>query len=242
MLVLLLSVAALVLAGCGSSSTPGSSGHRKSTSTTGVTRGSSPAGTGGTAASTASTPASGTATSTSTLPAGSRPGCTVDASKGAATLPPWPVPTDALSRIKAACLIPLGAEGSALHIHMWLVVYVDGKRQTVPALIGIDVKSQQLSALHTHDTSGIVHLESPTVSSYTLGEFFTEWDVALSADQLGDLKTQAGRKTLRWWVNGKGQTGDPAKLVFAAHQIIVLAYGAPDQHVDVPTSYPWNGL
>jgi hypothetical protein len=31
------------------------------------------------------------------------------------------------------------------------------------------------SPLHTHDTSGIIHVESPTVRSFTLGEFVDLW-------------------------------------------------------------------
>ncbi len=32
-----------------------------------------------------------------------------------------------------------------------------------------------MAPLHTHDTSGIIHVESNTVRPYTLGEFLSIW-------------------------------------------------------------------
>jgi hypothetical protein len=73
----------------------------------------------------------------------------------------WPAPGDATAQAKAAGLPMLGQEGQVLHIHSHLDVYVDGKTVTVPAEVGIDLVRQQISPLHTHDTSGVVHIESP---------------------------------------------------------------------------------
>jgi ParB family chromosome partitioning protein len=39
-------------------------------------------------------------------------------------------------------------------------VIVDGKNKQVPSFIGIDPASGKIAALHTHDSSGLVHLES----------------------------------------------------------------------------------
>jgi hypothetical protein len=62
------------------------------------------------------------------------------------------------------------------HIHQHLDIYVDGRKVPVPALIGID-PAAGFAPLHVHDTSGVIHVESPTVRSYTLGEFFAVWGV-----------------------------------------------------------------
>jgi hypothetical protein len=32
--------------------------------------------------------------------------------------------------------------------------------------------------VHTHDDSGVIHIESPTNTNYTLSQFFTEWSLA----------------------------------------------------------------
>ncbi|MEW2520206.1 hypothetical protein [Actinacidiphila alni] len=159
-------------------------------------------------------------------------------SKPAAASVAWPAPADASAQVKAAGLPMLGQEGQVLHIHSHLDVFVDGKAVTVPALIGIDEAKQQISPLHTHDTSGVVHIESPVKADFTLGEFMTEWNVPLTKDTLGTLKTGGG-KELHVYVNGKEQTGNPAAIKLAAHEEIALVYGAPSQKVTVPDSYNW---
>ncbi|NUQ99668.1 MAG: hypothetical protein HOY79_24985 [Streptomyces sp.] len=150
----------------------------------------------------------------------------------------WPAPADATAQAKAAGLPMLGQEGQVLHIHSHLDVYVDGKQVTVPAEIGIDLVKQQISPLHTHDTSGVVHIESPVKRDFTLGEFMTEWNVPISMNALGPLKTGGG-KELHVFVNGKQLNGDPASLKLVAHDEIAIVYGTAGEKVQVPTSYNW---
>ena len=150
----------------------------------------------------------------------------------------WPAPADASAQTKAAGLPMLGAEGQVLHIHSHLDVFVDGKAVTVPAEIGIDLNRQQISPLHTHDTSGVVHIESPVKADFTLGQFMTEWNVPISKDALGPLKTGGG-KELHLFVNGKEVSGDPAAIKLGAHEEIAVVYGSPANKVTVPASYNW---
>jgi len=124
-------------------------------------------------------------------------------------------------------------EGSALHIHEHLDVYVDGRKVTVPALVGIDEQAGFLTELHTHDTRGILHVESPVVKSFRLGQFFCEWGVKLTARCLGRY-----RGPVSWWVNGVRGRGDPAQLVLQPHQEIVIAAGAPPTNVPTAYSFP----
>ncbi|MBY8876750.1 hypothetical protein [Actinacidiphila acidipaludis] len=159
-------------------------------------------------------------------------------SKPAASSLSWPAPADASAQVKAAGLPMLGQEGQVLHIHSHLDVFVDGKQVTVPAEIGIDLVKQQISPLHTHDTSGVVHIESPVKADFTLGEFMTEWNVPITKDSLGTLKTGGG-KELHVYINGKEQAGDPAALKLAAHDEIAIVYGSSSTKVQVPTSYNW---
>jgi hypothetical protein len=132
----------------------------------------------------------------------------------------------------------LGQEGQVLHIHSHLDVFVDGKAVTVPAEVGIDEARQQISPLHTHDTSGVVHIESPVKKDFTLGEFMTEWNVPITKDALGPLKTGGG-KELRVYADGKQWSGNPADLKLAAHEEIAVVYGAANEQVKVPASYNW---
>jgi hypothetical protein len=145
--------------------------------------------------------------------------------------PPWDPSSAVLpDRLSILGLQALSAEGEVIHIHQHLDIYLNGKKVTVPALIGIDQNAQFLTQLHTHDTTGIVHVESPTKRSFRLGEFFGEWGVRLTANC---LSTYCGK--LHWWVNGVKMTGNPAQLVLKAHQEIVIASGKPP--FPVPSTY-----
>jgi hypothetical protein len=68
---------------------------------------------------------------------------------------PWGANTaDLAARLRAIGLPPLSAtEGTAVHIHQHLDIYVDGRPVPVPALIGID-PAVGFAPLHVHDTSG----------------------------------------------------------------------------------------
>ena len=144
--------------------------------------------------------------------------------------PPWNNGVGELQdRLSQVNLSPLSQEGSVLHIHQHLDVYVNGTHVTVPALIGINDNSF-ITEMHTHDASGVLHVESPKNRPFTLGQFFGEWSLRLTAKCLGRY---CGN--LLWWVNGKPQTGNPARLVVHAHQEIVVAAGKPPAHI--PSSY-----
>ena len=155
-----------------------------------------------------------------------------------ATRPPWPANSRKLQqRLRAIGLDPLTQEGQVLHIHQHLDLAVNGRRVTVPANIGIDPSQSFLAALHTHDNTGIMHVESQTAASYTLGQFFAVWGVRLDARCIGGLCAR-GAKRLRAWVNGKAVAAYPTRIILAEHQEIVLAYGTAAQVPDpLPKSY-----
>lgn len=127
-------------------------------------------------------------------------------------MPSWPAPNDPMARARAAKLVPETAESLAHHVHSHLDVFVDGRAVTVPAGIGIDIENPGvhtfgsgndvsyggiskpcstpcISPLHTHDTTGIVHTESATTESNTLGQLFTEWGVRFDGTCVGDFCT-----------------------------------------------------
>jgi hypothetical protein len=156
--------------------------------------------------------------------------------QGRTDQPPWALPTDITGQVKAAGLPMLGAEGTVEHIHAHVDVIVNGQPVVVPAGIGIDEVSGQLSPLHTHDTSGVIHIESPVTANFSLGQLFTEWQVSLSADHVGSLKAVAGH-VLQAYVNGQRHQGDPAGILLHAHDEIALVYGTPAQQVNPPSSF-----
>jgi hypothetical protein len=145
--------------------------------------------------------------------------------------PPWRNNSATLAgRLKTLGLHALPQEGVVLHIHQHLDLYVAGRHVTVPAAIGINFQRQFITEVHTHDTTGVIHVESPTARNFTLGQFFGEWGVKLTGNCVGRY---CGK--VSWWVNGKKMTGNPAQLILDAHQEIVIAEGkAPAK---IPSSY-----
>jgi hypothetical protein len=139
--------------------------------------------------------------------------------------PPWPRNVGSLrQRLNELHLPALAAEGTVLHIHQHLDVFANGKRVTVPAGIGIDADYRFISPLHTHDTSGVIHVESPTVRPFTLGEFFGVWGVPLE-------------RASQVYVDGRRVSGDPAGVRLTPHEEIVVLFGSRRPRSPIPASY-----
>ena len=155
---------------------------------------------------------------------------------GADAAPPWPAPADAAAAVRAAGLPMLGSEGNVEHIHAHLDVQVDGQAVPVPADIGIDRTHGTISPMHTHDATGVVHIESPVKRQFSLGEFFSEWGVSLSADNVGALRAADG-KSLRVFVNGAPKSGNPAAITFGPHDEIAVVYGITRPGESIPSKY-----
>jgi hypothetical protein len=148
---------------------------------------------------------------------------------------PWAPETKNLSARLAADQLPeLTMEGQVMHIHQHLDLYVHGQTVPVPPLIGINEAAGWLSQIHVHDTTGVIHVESPYKATFTLGEFFDVWGVKFTKDVLGGYIAD-GTQTLKVYVNGKLYEGDPRMLELASHQEIVIVYGTDAQ---VPSSIP----
>jgi hypothetical protein len=151
---------------------------------------------------------------------------------------PWPINTkDVAARLVAERVPPLGAtEGQALHIHQHIDIYIRGQHITVPAHIGIVISSAQVlyAPIHTHDATGIIHVESTVRRDFSLGEFFDVWGVYLTQGCIGSY-CGAGTERLQVFANGKVVTGDPRRLKLLEHEEIVVTFGTPDQ---IPKPYP----
>jgi len=157
------------------------------------------------------------------------------------TKAPWPANNGAplRARLKAAGIPALGAEGSRLHTHQHLDVVVNGSGYAVPAGIGIDPRNRFISPLHTHDFSGILHLESPTVRKYRLGQFFDVWGLRFSSRCLGGYCTK-GKKRVWVFVDGSRVLGNPRALALRQHDEIVIAYGTfASVPKPIPRAFPF---
>ena len=150
---------------------------------------------------------------------------------------PWHAGLDTLpDRLEPLGLNDLTTEGQVVHIHQHLDIFVNGKRQEVPANIGV-YAGQFLTELHTHDPSGIIHVESPTSRDFDLGQFFGAWGVRLTADCVGGYCRQVTPWSV--YVNGQSYSGDPRALVLREHQEIAFVIGTPPKKI--PSKYKFPG-
>jgi hypothetical protein len=143
---------------------------------------------------------------------------------------PWWAGSGSLlrARLDRLDLPVLTAEQLDYHIHVHLDVYIKGVHIVVPSLVGIDIVDEFLTVLHTHDPTGVVHIESASSAPYSLGKFFGVWGVRLDAGCIGRYCTGQKAK-LRTYLGGKAFTGNPASIVLREHEEIVLAYGTKAQ-------------
>jgi hypothetical protein len=133
-------------------------------------------------------------------------------------------------------------EQAVYHVHSHLAIFVNGAQQTVPHGVGIPGSKTAQGGfveggkcfywIHTHDASGVIHIESPTTGTYTLGQFFDIWGRKLSSDQVGTAK---GDVTA--YVNGKPVSGDPRSIKLGSHVVIQLDIGK----VEPPKPYTFTG-
>lgn len=151
--------------------------------------------------------------------------------------PPWDVPANTSGHIQAAGLSTSAMTPGGAHFHPHLDIRVNGKAVPVAANIGVDPATGTMSELHTHDGSGIVHIESAAKDDrYVLGQLFTEWDVRLDRTHLGGLTADSTRSLVAF-VDGKRFDGDPARIELLAHRQIALLFGTRDQQANPPSTY-----
>jgi hypothetical protein len=130
-----------------------------------------------------------------------------------------------------------GIEGSSremlkVHVHAHLSLFNKGNQIAIPYGIGI-VKPFQVNNgfvgmgqgiywLHTHDATGIIHVESPDARVYTLGQFFDIWGQPLTSRAVAGLQG-----VVRAFVDGKPYSGNPRAIVLGPHTQITLEVGTP---------------
>ncbi len=114
-----------------------------------------------------------------------------------------------------------------MHWHPVLTITLNGSQVTVPAQIGIDPSlwkdhsldqygTQGLSPLHTHDTSGTIHVESNTVRDFTLHEFLAIWG------EPSDGSSINGHPVTSLTVDGVPKTTPTTDVVFKEGQKISM--------------------
>ena len=129
-------------------------------------------------------------------------------------------------------------EGTVLHVHAHLDLIVDSKSATIPAGIGIK-PNECLYWLHTHNTSGVIHIESPQQTTFTLGQFIQVWDNTPGISPKFE-EISHGDKNIRVFVNGVEVKDNYENIKLFAHDEIALVSGNISQ--PIPSSYEFGGL
>jgi len=106
------------------------------------------------------------------------------------------------------------------HIHPNLEIIINGQKQEIPTDIGI--VDGCMNALHTHDNTGVIHVESPEKRDFQLSDFFAVWNKTYSKDQILDYKVD-DTHTIRQTINGK-ETQDFENTVLYDEDQIVISY------------------
>lgn len=146
--------------------------------------------------------------------------------------------------VKAAIEGPPGGHGQAVdgipcesteqlayHVHAHLTILDNGNPVTVPAAVGIAGGCTYW--LHTHDASGLVHVEAPSARPFTLGQFFDIWGQPLST---ANVAGHRGHVTT--YVNQQPFTGDPRTISLEDKESIVLEVG---KAVPPPPNFDFSG-
>jgi len=138
------------------------------------------------------------------------------------------------------CYGPKNANLSAetFHIHSHLSIFRDGVQLAVPENIGIVGNEAVPSTtcdypLHTHDATGILHVEAPIDATFTLGQFFSIWGQPLSRTNVAGLTNLPVVVYIQDGGNLRKYQGDLASIELRSFRSVVIQMGTP--LAEIPT-------
>lgn len=126
------------------------------------------------------------------------------------------------------------------HIHAHLEIMANKQFVTVPAEIGINVTTDCMRPIHTHDDSGIIHIESPVQKDFMLSDFFYVWEKTFNKDQILDYKVDADHG-LKMYVDGKEVRDFENLILVDTQDIFIDYYNLKDGPDPLPAFYQWDG-
>ncbi|HEY0062008.1 MAG TPA: hypothetical protein VGC21_07795 [Telluria sp.] len=146
--------------------------------------------------------------------------------------PYWPVwygtgkPVDGVN-----CLV-----SGKYHKHALISIYSNGKRLGFPDGIGrVHAGCYHAYEMHTHDVTGIIHMEADVPKQFKLGQWFSLWKQPLSRNGVAGL---AG--PVRFYVIENGAItrydGDPYQIVMTPHREVLIVTGTT---MTVVPKYQW---
>ncbi|MGB9003838.1 MAG: hypothetical protein WCC52_08540 [Nitrosotalea sp.] len=128
-------------------------------------------------------------------------------------------------------------EYTTFHIHTHLDVFVSGQHVTVPQYVGImsneDPNNPQfvcLYWLHTHDNTGIMHIESPQQTNFSLAQFLDIWKKTSTG------APPDGEPII--FVNGQEVSTNLENTTLNAHDEIAIVYGTTPPNIPSFYQFP----
>lgn len=140
--------------------------------------------------------------------------------------------TNLKGAMQALGLTASAESASATHYHVHIRLVIDGHSVPVPSQIGLDSANQVFSEVHTHDDTGVIHIESPQANFHAkLADAFDMWGVYLTPQCIGGYC--GGPKM---WVNGKPSSAF-GSLVLTEHMAITILAGQAPKGFTPDRSY-----
>jgi hypothetical protein len=156
------------------------------------------------------------------------------------TKAPWHA--NAARSAARATALGLPAEGTTMHEHADVQIFVHGQSEPIPTDIGIDVPNGTIQSIHTHDDTGLVHLESSESREFTLGEFFGVWGVRFTPSCLGAYCND-GNNRLQVFVDGDEVTDNLRDVQLDDQTVIVVTYGTAAELPDpIPSTFDFSSI
>jgi len=127
-------------------------------------------------------------------------------------------------------------EQLAYHVHAHLTILDLGQPVLVPNKSGFG-SSGCLYWLHTHDATGIVHIEAPSGDFRpTLGKFF---DIVQKTYGQPLMPPLGAGEVMKVYVNQRPYQGSPRAITLLAHTTITIEIGPP---FEAPQTYNFGSL
>jgi len=139
------------------------------------------------------------------------------------------------------------------HIHSHLSIFLNGRQLAIPSAIGIKNPRFETSVkypdgfaiygdcvylLHTHDTSGRLHVEAPEVRTFTLGEVFRIWGKPLTRENIAGIVDGPVVIYIKDSNGLRRYDGDPAAIPLASKKEITIQIGS---QIPIIPTYQWFG-
>ena len=124
--------------------------------------------------------------------------------------PPVPISTPTLAPEDGLVLSPLDPSDEILaecifgevviHIHVRLSMTVGDRLLPIPS--GVGISPECTHPMHTHNDSGVIHIEHTRLEEFTLGDFF------VIGERWGEFDPLSGMQVVRVLVNGEIYSAD----------------------------------